>query len=121
MEDSAEISEEVLMETESEPASAILPGGELTDEEIRLLYNLSRPTGTYDDIMLLFDTGRLQPDGRAHLMLVRYASPADLMALDEDLLSRITLSVENDPVNGTPYLSQNNAIYLEGWPMPDEK
>ena len=122
------LSEDYTIPTETTDIAAVewedtplLPVEALSDEEIRMLYELSRPYGddTDDEYLLLFDTGRAASDGRSHLMLIRFVSEDTLRSLDENLLNRLTLSIETDGM-GDSYISQNNALYLYDWPAAEQ-
>lgn len=104
-----------------EADTPLLPVGAISDEEMRMLYDLSLPYGSDDDheYLLLFDTGRNASDGRSHLMLIRFISEDALRSLDSDLLGRLTLSIETDEA-GESYISQNNALYLDTWPEAEQ-
>lgn len=99
-------------------SSSLLTAGSFTQEEIQMLYDLSRPYGENSDreMAILFDTGRTQQSGRSHLMLVRFIPEDTLASLDPELLKRMTLSVQTDE-NGERYISQDNALYLDSWPQ----
>lgn len=104
-----------------EADTPLLPVGAISDEEMRMLYDLSLPYGSDDDheYLLLFDTGRNASDGRSHLMLIRFISEDALRSLDQDLLGRLTLSIETDGA-GESYISQNNVLYLDTWPEAEQ-
>ena len=104
--------------TAQSASSSMLAAGSFTQEEIQMLYDLSRPYGENSDreMAILFDTGRTQQSGRSHLMLVRFIPEDTLISLDPELLKRMALSVRTDE-NGERYISQDNALYLDSWPQ----